>query len=463
MCAFPRGYDKQGQRNYFFNPRPDLSYPWDEMEGMTEAIHVSLNSKSTQIRSTLDTWRPWLQACFGKELNNLVQLRFEHSLAALASRRLLGPQCQPVHSPASLKGLEESLQRVEFPPGVLPAIALRGSSASSGSSSWAAEWLDCPVALSFAGFAKPVVACNIPYVDSLNQGSRWREVVIVDREDAARLLAIVHRAFATGPSLTVIGGSPLVVKPLAWEDLILEDSVARLVREDFLLFLQRENWFREHRLPFRRGYLLHGPPGNGKSSIIRAMLSTPGISGFTLNPFETPFEEDRLALMFAQAAQATPALIVLEDLDRCYPLDKERSKECALPVQQLLNQLDGVGSQDGIIVVATANNPGVLDPAILRRPGRFDRVVAVLNPPALLREQYFQKLLGWDTTEDLAQCSLCTDGFSFAQLRETYILAGQMALEPGGRIDAATIVRAAQTLVETMMVADRRWKGAAGF
>jgi ATPase family associated with various cellular activities (AAA) len=430
---------------------------------MSKTLRLSLSSKSTQIHTTLDAWRPWLLDCFGEKPENLLQLRFEHSIAVLAARRLLGSDRQTERSPVSLKLLDERLRSIEFPPGVLPAMALRCSAISSGSGSWTAEWLDCPVALHFSGLCKPVVAFNIPFVDNLSRGSEWREVVIVHRTDAAHLLATLQDAFPTGPGLKIIGGSPVAVKPLAWEDLVLEDSVVRLVQEDFLLFLQREDWFRKHKLPFRRGYLLHGVPGNGKSSIIRAMLSTPGISGLTLNPFETPFDEDRLALMFAEAAQSTPSLIVLEDLDRCYPLDKARGKECALPVQQLMNQLDGVGSQDGIIVVATANDPAVLDPAILRRPGRFDRVVAIQNPPGPLRERYFRQMHGSLTAEDLAECSLRTEGFSFAQLRETYILAGQSALEENCPIDAKMLVRAAQTLVETMMVADRRWKAAAGF
>jgi transitional endoplasmic reticulum ATPase len=92
-------------------------------------------------------------------------------------------------------------------------------------------------------------------------------------------------------------------------------------------------------------------------------------------------------MLFAEAAQATPALIVIEDLDRCYPLNSEKHAEAKISLQQLLNHLDGVGSQNGIVVVATANNPAILDPAILRRPGRFDRVVGFQNPSTELRER----------------------------------------------------------------------------
>jgi hypothetical protein len=115
-----------------------------------------------------------------------------------------------------------------------------------------------------------------------------------------------------------------------------------LVKDDFCLFLQREDF-----------------------------------SGFTLNPFRYCADDYMLTAMFREAAQSTPAVVVFEDLDRCYPVDKEQEPVSRISLQQLLNHLDGIGNQDGIIVVATANNPSILDAAILRRPGRFDRVVGL--------------------------------------------------------------------------------------
>jgi SpoVK/Ycf46/Vps4 family AAA+-type ATPase len=170
-----------------------------------------------------------------------------------------------------------------------------------------------------------------------------------------------------------------------------------------------------------------------------------------------------LAAMFTEAAQSTPAMIVLEDLDRWYPADKEAEPKSSISLQQFLNHLDGVGNQDGIIVVATANNPGILEAAILRRPGRFERVVGFQNPSAEMRERYLRQMNALLRSEDLSECVRRTAGFSFAQLRETYILAGQMALEEDGTINAARINQAACTLNEAMMTADRKWNSRLGF
>jgi ATP-dependent 26S proteasome regulatory subunit len=108
----------------------------------------------------------------------------------------------------------------------------------------------------------------------------------------------------------------------------------------------------------------------------------------------------------------------------------------------LLNCLDGVGSQDGVVVVATANDPTCLDAAILKRPGRFDRVVQFRNPNAELRREYYLRLNPVLTGE---QCEIAisrTEGFSFAQLRETYILGAQSAFEHGRDVGVADAIEA---------------------
>lgn len=435
---------------------------------MPPSLRLSLSGKSSEIRAAIDANLPWLRTCFGDELGDLVQLRFEHSLAALAAHHLLGDRCRTTLPPQSLEILERLLERIEFPPGAIPAVSLRQISLAGSARQWSADWLDSPAALHFAGMSGPVVALNVSLVDGAAKNSELREVALLRKADVPALLRIMERAFTgegafTGSrKMTVIAGEDVYIQPLQWEDLVLDDTVVRLIKDDFLLFLKREAWYKQHRLPFRRGYLLHGPPGNGKSSVIRAMLSEPGISGFTLDPFFAALDDSFLAKMFAQAAQATPAIVVLEDLDRFYPLS-EKEPEAQISMQQLLNHLDGVGSQNGIVVVATANKPAILDPAILRRPGRFDRVVGFQNPSTELRERYLRQMHPALEAEDLTECARITDGLSFAQLREVYILAGQLALEEDGPIDAARLTRAAYTLSETMTEADHKWKAQAGF
>jgi hypothetical protein len=101
------------------------------------------------------------------------------------------------------------------------------------------------------------------------------------------------------------------------------------------------------------------------------------IQPYTLDLSDLEEKSADVLRLFEKAAENAPALIVLEDLDRAFPTEGKRTQERTVSFQTLLNCLDGVGSQDGVIVVATANDPTCLDPAILKRPGRFDRVVAI--------------------------------------------------------------------------------------
>lgn len=97
-----------------------------------------------------------------------------------------------------------------------------------------------------------------------------------------------------------------------------------------------------------------------------------------------------------------------------------------------MNCLDGVGTQDGLIVVATANDPSTLDATILKRPVRFDRVISFRPPDSDLRAEYLRRLTREAFSDEaLKTVAAISDGLSFAQLRESYILAGQLAIDSG--------------------------------
>jgi ATP-dependent 26S proteasome regulatory subunit len=108
--------------------------------------------------------------------------------------------------------------------------------------------------------------------------------------------------------------------------------------------------------------------------------------------------------------------------------------------------------------VATANDPTALDRAVLRRPGRFDRTVPFRPPTADLRREYLRRLSGGSFDEQtLSKAVNETDGFSFAQLREGYILAGQFAFERGDEaIRAGDLLEGIRILrIDAAMVGSR--------
>lgn len=213
------------------------------------------------------------------------------------------------------------------------------------------------------------------------------------------------------------------------------------------------------RLPFRRGYLLHGPPGNGKSTAVRAMMTRHGLTAHTIRFFEEHVDDARLDALFAKAAQEAPAIVLLEDIDRCFPRTGQSQTKVSL--QQLLNCLDGIASGDGIITIATANEPTALDPAILRRPGRFDRVVLFADPTADLRRQYFLQMLPSFAGLNLDEAVEESAGFSFAQLREAFIMAAQAHFSNDGQIDRDDLLNSIRSLRSSLLFGNM--KASAGF
>jgi hypothetical protein len=336
-----------------------------------------------------------------------------------------------------------------LPTGISPRIAVslqrERQPKAAPTAVWDLDWQECPVALKLKGLEHPVISVKVPvaFPPSEVPPSASEHWLITRREDAAKLLGLVQQVQQESERyLQTVGGQTRFVARYDWEMIVLEPAVRHLVKGDFELFFEREDWFRAHNLPYRRGYLFWGAPGNGKTQTIRVMASHPYIKPFAIDLCDLENESRDLLRLFERASESTPALIILEDLDRAFPTEGKRTHEKAVSFQTLLNCLDGVATQDGVIVVATANNPTCLDPAILKRPGRFDRVVQFRNPDTSLRRQYYERLNPILSGEQFETAIQKTKGFSFAQIRETYILGAQSAFEQGREIAAIDVIEA---------------------
>jgi ATP-dependent 26S proteasome regulatory subunit len=318
------------------------------------------------------------------------------------------------------------------------------------------------VAVWFRGPQHAAVAVKIPYVSfDRVPTSAWRNWVIVNRLEVAAVLSLLRGLLGeSNKSVTVFGGRDMALSRdgYDWDRIMLDPGTRRAVRDDFETFLAREAWFRCHGLPFRRGYLLYGPPGNGKTCVIRVMASHPDISAYSLDFSNEELHNDALTTLFETAGHCAPSLVILEDLDRLYGKGAAGENRTHITLQHLLNCLDGLGSQEGVIVVAAANDPTALDPAILRRPGRFDRLVPFRPPSRELRRDYLRRLsLASLDERTLERVALETEGFSFAQVREVYILAGQRAFLRGtDEIRAGDLLEAIEvSRAETQVVGSR--------
>lgn len=425
------------------------------------------------IRAAIAKHGTWIEAVLGVPLDSVVLLKVDNNLTSLPARRIMHDVSLARLAQGPTDALRASVASVEFPAGMPPIVGIndvvpcsrlgsqRAGRDGDKAGRWEISWGDTPVAIRFHGMASPIIAIEVPYEE---QGSTSICSLVLCRQDVvAEVLKLVRESNArTDGALFSTGRGFKSVRTASWNDLVLDDSVRHLIRNDFESFFSREEWFRSHHLPFRRGYLLHGPAGNGKTSCIRAMLSRPGMCGLTMNFFARNRDDNDLERLFERAAENAPSILVLEDIDRAFPRNQLSGAKCTVSLQQLLNCLDGIGTEDGVIVVATANEPTALDPAILSRPGRFDRVVLFPNPTAELRMKYLLKMSGNLEEGKLREAVRQSDGFSFAQMREAYILAGQLAYEQHTDITPTHINRAMQTLRNGFRVA-RRSAGSVGF
>lgn len=146
------------------------------------------------------------------------------------------------------------------------------------------------------------------------------------------------------------------------------DAGARLVA-DARIFLGREAWYAERGVPWRRGYLLYGPPGSGKTSLIRAAATELGLDLAIIDLARKSLDDSGLADALSSAPKG--AALVLEDIDAAFRQRDREDAASGLSFSGLLNALDGLAAQEGRIVMMTTNHRELLDPALIR-PGRAD-------------------------------------------------------------------------------------------
>ncbi|KAI4089464.1 MAG: hypothetical protein LQ344_005378 [Seirophora lacunosa] len=226
------------------------------------------------------------------------------------------------------------------------------------------------------------------------------------------------------------------VQSSTWDDVILDPQMKASIIGEVNKFFGSQERYKKLKVPWKRGIIYYGPPGNGKTISIKAMMHTlslppspiPTLYVRSLTSIAGP--EYAISSIFAQARQQSPCLLVFEDLDSLVT-DRVRS--------YFLNEVDGLESNDGILMVGSTNHLERLDKGIRNRPSRFDRKYLFPEPGMPEREAYCafwrRKLLGDRDDDDEGggegevefPAVLCraiagiTGGFSFAYIQEAFV------------------------------------------
>jgi len=171
-------------------------------------------------------------------------------------------------------------------------------------------------------------------------------------------------------------GNPKQIRP--FNSVILHESTGEEIAADVEDFLQSQKWYLERGVPYRRGYLLHGPPGCGKSSYVLALSGALRYSICVLNLGDPSLTDDRLQHLLAVAPPRT--IILIEDIDQASSVQVERDGPYAgstrVTFSGLLNALDGVTATEERLVFMTTNKYNTLPPALIR-PGRVDMKIYI--------------------------------------------------------------------------------------
>ncbi|CAA7612066.1 protease, ATP-dependent zinc-metallo [Magnetospirillum sp. LM-5] len=240
---------------------------------------------------------------------------------------------------------------------------------------------------------------------------------------------------------------------------------AKVELEEIVEFLKDPQKFQRLGGKIPKGCLLVGPPGTGKTLLARAIAGEANVPFFTISGSD--FVEmfvgvgaSRVRDMFEQGKKNAPCIIFIDEIDA---VGRHRgaglgggNDEREQTLNQLLVEMDGFESNEGVILIAATNRPDVLDPALLR-PGRFDRQVVVPNPDIAGREKivkvHMRKVpLGPDV--DARIIARGTPGFSGADLANLVNEAALLAARIGKRVVTMAEFESAKDKV--MMGAERR-------
>ncbi|KZO95992.1 P-loop containing nucleoside triphosphate hydrolase protein [Calocera viscosa TUFC12733] len=213
------------------------------------------------------------------------------------------------------------------------------------------------------------------------------------------------------------------IQEARWDDLVLNKEFAERLKRDTSTFFDNRHVYRALNVAWKRGILLIGQPGLGKTETIKLLLKDTGKTALYVKSFNSEQgAENGIRAIFEQARTCAPCILVLEDLDSMI-VSSIRSF--------FLNELDGLENNDGILTIATTNHAERIDDSILNRPSRFDTKYFFDYPDYKLRVAYCEKWLkkvhdvgklDFEDPKLLAErVADKTEGWSFAFLKELYV------------------------------------------
>lgn len=213
---------------------------------------------------------------------------------------------------------------------------------------------------------------------------------------------------------TMCGYVLIPVNLSANEAPIFDDDVVNSLQQDTEQFFGKREFYKTNNLPHKRGILMYGPPGNGKTTFIRHYMSK-NTDKFTILIDSSNIDVGPNIYEFLNKNLGShPKVLVFEDVDSIASSSWKRSA--------FLNFLDGINSLDNSLIVGTTNYPQRLDSAILKRPSRFDRIYRIDYPSLEMRKKFLKKWFNYLEEPLLTKYAEKSEGFSGAHFKELFTL-----------------------------------------
>ncbi len=238
------------------------------------------------------------------------------------------------------------------------------------------------------------------YIELRNQYEEW--LTVRDRNNL---------------EIYVVGGEGVsYTRDHSWENLFLPEDLKSTIRTSVETWLASKKIYEQAKIPWKRGVLLYGFPGNGKTLIIKTIISNYNFKPVTIEVGNN-VNNDILTEAFFYAQEQNTGLLYIEDIDTLFT-------EGQVSLSHFLNLMDGISSKNGVFVIGTANDLTSLKKSLTDRPSRFDRKWEIPLPSEEMSFKYlsywFGKFFNADKCREMAKMAVKLN-FSYVYLKELYL------------------------------------------